>query len=401
MARGRTYRLGDYDGLWVRERKHDKVYELKLGGTSTTLHGVTTEKEAVAAWKAATLRAEQTGDNALPTPTRFALLADEFFDDFQRKIDVGRRSARTKLTYLSSYNLHVGPFFQDVLVHKIGSEDIVDYISDRREDGAAEFTINSEITVVRNVLKKGRRRKPRALFHDPFADLKGEDELPDQTPRKNWVRRVLRQDELNRLLDALDEDADVVELALVLAFCGLRRNEACGLLWRCVDLVDGIIHLDMQLAPPARGGKPTRVELKNKKPRDVILLPRAKEALMVRLAIENERGLGNPDDFVFTDLVRPGIPVDPDRVTRSIKAAAVKAGLHTTSAVGPQVLRRSAASLWASAGIQREVGAQMLGHAPEVWDANYVTPFRDAAERDEFRQRSLRIGFGKLLDEAA
>jgi hypothetical protein len=38
------------------------------------------------------------------------------------------------------------------------------------------------------------------------------------------------------------------------------------------------------------------------------------------------------------------------------------------------------------------------GHAPEFWDANYVTPFRDRAERDEFKGRPERIGFGQLLD---
>lgn len=397
MARGRTYQLNGYQGLWVRERKHDKAYELKLDGVSLTLHGVTTEKEAIARWKQATLRKDQTGENALPTPTKFEVLADEFFEDWDRKVAVGLRSARTGLTYVSAYNLHIAPFFADVLVHRIGSEDIVDYISDRREDGAADFTINGEISVIRNVLKKGRRRKPKALFHDPFADLKGENELPVQQPRKSWVRRVLRPDELEKLFNAMSDDLDLLELAVTIAFCGFRRNEACGLLWNCVDLVDGVVHLDLQLAPPERGGRPTRVELKNKKARDVILLPRVQEVLIRKLQIERERGLGDLEHFVFSDLARPGIPVDPNRVTKAIKAAAKRAGIH--GEIGPQVLRRSAASIWASAGVQREVGAQMLGHAPEVWDANYVTPFRDAAEREETRARLLRVGFGQLLDQ--
>ena len=119
------------------------------------------------------------------------------------------------------------------------------------------------------------------------------------------------------------------------------------------------------------------------------------EALERKLEIETKRGFGNLDDFVFTDFARPGIPVDPSRLTKQLKAAAVRAKIHGT--IGPQVLRRSAATIWASAGVQREVGAQMLGHAPEVWDANYVTPFRDAAEREAAKERLLRIGFGALL----
>jgi len=394
MARGKTTRVEGCPGLYTRQRASDMVYELKLGGITQTLLGVKTLKEATAVWKERTLKADQSGDAALPTPTKFAVVWADFLDRWDEMVAAGTRKASTKRTYLSAYSQHVGPWFSEMVMHRIGAEDIVDYISDRREDGASEWLINGEITLIRNVCKRARRRKPKAMFADPFADIE-EGELPWQQPREDGVRKVLRQDELEKLFSALAEDPDLAELAITIAFCGFRRNEALGLRWNCIDLVDGVVHLDKQLNPPKRGSAPSLTSLKNKRPRDVMLLPRVQEALERKLEIETKRGFGNLDDFVFTDFARPGIPVDPSRLTKQLKAAAVRAKIHGT--IGPQVLRRSAATIWASAGVQREVGAQMLGHAPEVWDANYVTPFRDAAEREAAKERLLRIGFGALL----
>ena len=398
MAAGDRFQVDGCEGLWQRETvKLGPRWELKLGGTSRTLKGVTTLKQAKAAWKAATLRADQTGDNPLPTVTKCGVLAEEFFERFQGLVNQELRSARTLKTYRSAYDLHVEPWFGNLDAQNISSEDVVDYISDRRETGVAEWTINGEVTVIRNMLKRGRRRKPKAMFHNPFDDI-DEIELPKQKARKSWVRRVLRADQLDRLFEAAAPEGDYVDLFEVIALGGFRRNEGCGLLWRCIDFVDGVIHLDLQLAPLISGKEPERVTLKNGEPRQVIMLPRMEEALQRKLKRELVKGFGGADDFAFTQTNEPGRPLNPSRVSQVMAAVADEAGLGN---VGPQVLRRSAASIWASAGIQREVGAQMLGHAPEVWDEHYVTPFRDKAERAEFRERSLKAGFGGLLEVSA
>ena len=397
MAAGKRTRVEGCEGLWMRQRAHDVVYELKLGGISQMIEGAKTLPQAKAVWKQRTLASEQTGEQAIPVPMTIDAVAHEFFDAFAVKVKAGLRSERTLDTYQRSWSLYLHPELTGQYVHKIHSDDIADYIGERRDDGAAEWTINAEITVLRNVLKRARKRKPKAMFHDPFADL-DEDELPRQKPRETWVKLALRPEQLDRLFVEATQEEDFAEAIRTLAFCGFRRNEACGLLWSCVDLVDGVIRLDKQLAPPVAGQPPRRVKLKNDKPREVILLPRIQNTLIAKLAIEQSKGFGQDSDFVFTKTANPGVPIDPEMLSKVVKRSATRAKLGL---VGPQVLRRSTASILASAGVQREVGARMLGHSPEVWDANYVCLFHDQAEREELRQRMHDFGFGAAEEVAA
>ena len=65
--------------------------------------------------------------------------------------------------------------------------------------------------------------------------------------------------------------------------------------------------------------------------------------------------------------------------------------------IGSQLRLRS--SVWRAERLPRKhwhgaAEAAHDGHALEVWDANYVTPFRDRAEREEFREspRADRVG---------
>ena len=321
MARGRTWQVAPYKGLWAREIKNGVVYELKLGGISQTLVGVRTEKEAIAAWKQATLKADQTGDNALPTPTKFSVVVAEFLVDFERQVALGDRSAKTLVTYQGNYR-HVGEYFDDMLCHRIQPEDLRDYIYERRLAKAALWSINGEVTIIRNTLRQARTRRPKAMHHDPFMDLpKGV--LPTQAPRETWERKVLRREELHRLVVAAASDEDFGALIAVLAFCGFRRNEACGLRWNEIALLEGKFMLREQLAPPKRGANANRTNLKNRKPREVPIPTIVREALIGKLQIEQARGFGQLDDFAFTRSTLPGVPVDPDRVTKAVKAAAL------------------------------------------------------------------------------
>lgn len=381
MAAGRRWRVEGCEGLWVRQRRDDVVYELKLGGISQVLNGVTTEKQAIAVWKQATLRADQTGDNALPTPTKFSVVAAEFLASFKREVDLGDRSAKTLRTYECNY-AHVGRYFNDIPCHKIRGDDLVDYIYGRREAGAATWSINGEVTIIRNVLRLARIRKPMAMHHDPFTQI-AKGVLPKQEPRKEWDRKVLRREELHTLVGAVAGDEDFEALVTVLAYCGFRRNEACGLRWHEIDFVEGKIMLNEQLAPPRKGANAERTKLKNEKPREVPMPTLVNETLIDKLAIEQARGFGQLGDFVFTRSTLPGVPVDPDRVTKVIAAAAKKAGLGK---VGPQVLRRSVATLLAEGTVKRHVAAAMLGHTVEVYDSVYVTPYRDGVAHKTLRE---------------
>jgi len=171
----------------------------------------------------------------------------------------------------------------------------------------------------------------------------------------------------------------------------MRLSECAGLLWSDLDLVvDREIKLTQQLAPPAKGVEPGHVPLKNKWARDVVLLDRALDALIAHLGREKTRGFGELDDFVFTQ--PNGRPLDPSTLADMVRAAATRANLGN---VGPQVLRRTTATVFAYADIPIHVAAKMLGNSPEVFVKHYVQVHKDAEAKQAIREALLKIeGFG-------
>jgi integrase len=124
--------------------------------------------------------------------------------------------------------------------------------------------------------------------------------------------------------------------------------------------------------------------------RSVVLLDRATEALLDQLQREQEKGLGGDGDFVFTTEV--GKPYCRNRISsKGIGGAARRAGVGN---VGAQVLRRSAATLRAYAGVPKHVAAKEMGHTPTVFERSYAKVYDDAQDMEETRKRLSSIGFG-------
>jgi hypothetical protein len=154
-----------------------------------------------------------------------------------------------------------------------------------------------------------------------------------------------------------------------------------------------MIHIRSQLAPLKKGEPPRRVKLKSRaSARSVVLLERATEALLDQLRSEQEKGFGHAEDFVFTTGAGTGRPYCRNRISsKGIGQAARKAGLGK---VGAQVLRRSAATLRAYAGVPKHVAAREMGHTPSVFERSYAKAYGDAQDMEETRTRLSSIGFG-------
>jgi hypothetical protein len=93
---------------------------------------------------------------------------------------------------------------------------------------------------------------------------------------------------------------------------------------------------------------------------------------------------------VFTTAA--GRPYCRNRISsKGIGQAARKAGLGKA---GAQVLRRSAATLRAYAGVPKHVAAKEMGHTPTVFERSYAKVYEDAQDMEETRTRLASIGFG-------
>lgn len=55
------------------------------------------------------------------------------------------------------------------------------------------------------------------------------------------------------------------------------------------------------------------------------------------------------------------------------------------------------ATATAHARVPVVIAAALTGHSPQVYDAHYAKPFRDAEEREKVRNSLASIGFGNAV----
>jgi integrase len=388
----RRWRVADgkYPGLWAR-RLADRsiVYEIKIKQNdeqrSESLPKGTTERQAITEWKKLTA-ARDDGGAPLAKNKRLAEVASEALADLKAKGEAGLRSARSHSLYEYRWATYIKPMLGTKTIGKITAADVLRLIAKLRKHGRSEWTIHGIVTVLRFMLRHARHAG--YMTNDPFATI-APDDLPRQEARETFDPRVLRSDEIEKLLVNVTESNR--NAVVVAAYTGLRASEVCGLVWEDVSLLDGTVTVRAQLAKHSRGETPRRTSrLKSKASRrEVPLVERAAEALRAQYERERKAGRGEDGDWVFA--TASGRPIDRHRLRTATINAATKARLgHVT----PQVLRRSVATATAHAKLPVVVASALTGHSPQVYDKHYAKPFRDAEERAKVRESLASIGFG-------
>jgi integrase len=110
------------------------------------------------------------------------------------------------------------------------------------------------------------------------------------------------------------------------------------------------------------------------------------EALANQLELEVAKGLGQPDDLIFTQA--SGRPMTRGLILKAVRRAARIAGVKVT----PKTLRTSFLTGAAHAGIAAVEIATKTGNSPAVIDRFYVKPIRTAAQEDENMRRMIEYG---------
>ena len=178
------------------------------------------------------------------------------------------------------------------------------------------------------------------------------------------VGRTLTVQEARALLDAA-VGTPLAAMWTVMVYLGLRPGEAAGLAWDDVDLDRGIVHVRRARKRDERGGGRCGLD-QDRVVRAVSLeaAPPLVSALRAHRTAQHHQRLAagemwaNPDALVFTSPT--GRPSDPAAVRRELAKIVARAGLDPT--LRPNVLRHTAASLMADAGIPIEEVADQLGH---------------------------------------
>ena len=158
---------------------------------------------------------------------KFDELAEDFLRDYrinQRKsLDKGREKRQD----------HLKRYFEGYRVPDITTPKIEAYIENRIDEGAANATINRELSALKRMLNLGARQTPPKVDRVPYIPM-----LKENNVRKGFFEHA----EFMALRDALPS---YLKGFVTFAYkTGWRVSEITGLTWNQVDLDNGIVRLE-------------------------------------------------------------------------------------------------------------------------------------------------------------
>lgn len=333
------------------------------------------------------------GEIVAPSKVTLRDVVAEYLSGLESLVASGERAERTVERYRQHLETHVVPEIGSLPIQKVSPDHLAHLVRTCREKGLAPWTIKGMLTPLGRVFAVSLRRG--LISENPLARLQPE-ELPKGIAKD--PPRTLSREEIARLLvSAADRYRPIIGVAVL---AGLRQQEVLGLRWAEVDFKGGVIRVRHQLTRGTREVPPRSVRLKTKAGiRDVVLLPDLASLLRVHLrAVQAERGLPRPEDFVFT--TSTGAPFNYRNVsTRGLTKAADAAGLNGegVATLTFHDLRHTYGSHLAQSGLD-PVGVQrQMGHArPSITMDIYVHEFETARRREQVSER-LVLALGGLV----
>ena len=399
------------DGTWAYEFDTFKREPSgKVEQRRTTLTEITTDEEALEMWGALRRDVKQGKLPVAKGDLRLDSLAVEMFIELERDVERGTLAEGTLRNYKGDWANHVQPYFDNCKVKDISHRELIDWLKwvedkpgrgldeDGQPNTMSAYSVNNAWNVVRNLMRFAFEREYLPL--NPCLRVPRKNK-PVQQPRRSYVIRandtILHDDELTTLLDYMREKEEpFVGATTLLAYTGMRLREGTGL--RPADHVGSRILLGEQLLPLRKGEAPRygkrkeeRLGIFKRLYRVVPVMPRLEQELVLQSLREPEGS-----QFLFTAIESPGTrPIDGATLTRAIARSGERSGVGR---ITPKDLRRTAACIFAAAGIDRQVASQILGHTPEVYDASYARAWADEREQEKVVSMLTDYRFG-LVDE--
>ena len=175
-----------------------------------------------------------------PAEMSFSKAAREYLE---RGLSAKGKRWRPATLSAETYNVrHLLPAFGRRLITDIRPNDITNYQSSRRSEGAAAKTIDLEYSTLRSILS----------HHDQWAKVQRK---VSQLGEEHDAGRALSADEVQRLLEAaaVSRSRSIQPAIVVSLHTGLRNQELRLLRWRQVDLVDGNVTVGDSKTKSGRG----------------------------------------------------------------------------------------------------------------------------------------------------
>jgi integrase len=358
------------DGLWLRGGECWYLDTSVRGRRIRRPLKTTNRQEALTRARQLVAELERTGPRILRSErTTFNDLADLILQDYGRN---DRKSTGKLVTVLQ----HLRVAFGGWQAAHIGPDDIADYIDRRKEEGAANGTVNRELAALKRSFSLAVRRRRLSLAHIPPIDL-----LKEAAPRAGFFEREQFEAVRHYLPGPLQA---VVTVAYI---TGWRiKSEILKLEWRQVSFTAETIRLDPGTT-------------KNDEGRLFVMTPELRAVLLEQRAATEalQQATGQIIPLVFH---RKGRPIKAFR--RSWINACRRAGIPDRI---PHDFRRTAVRNLERAGVSRSVAMKMVGHKTESIYRRYAivseSDLREAARKLAAVEQGARNGGHHGADDQA
>ena len=210
---------------------------------------------------------------------------------------LGGVKPRTADLYKSVVSVKINPRLGALKLDGLTPHAVQTYFNNLTKEGLAPKTVKN----VHGILHKALQQ---AIINGYIKNNPADSTILPRVSRREL--KPLDENQISTFLKAI-QDHEYGDLFTVTLFTGMRKGEALGLLWDCVDLESGILKVDKQLQL-IRGskGQYQMVPTKNSKARTITLAPSVVKVLhsVRRKQLENKMLYGSAwedSGFVFTN----------------------------------------------------------------------------------------------------
>lgn len=264
----------------------------------------------------------------------------------QKRATGARSSVRA---YEVNLRLHVLPALGDSLLAEITPPMITALFYRLQAEGLAEKTLHLIWNITGEIFSTAVQDE--ILDHSPMTKARRPAASKDAIVDRQAL--AYTAEELQHILEAIRQEPLVWRaLALLLAMTGLRRGEACGLQWDCVDFVTGQITVKRNVQP-CKGGVYVTTP-KTGRERTVLAPP---DVLDLLRQLRQEQPV--TVRWVFAR-PRSTEPINPNSVTNHFRQMGRRYGLEDFH---PHKLRHTFASVAIERGADVAAVSQCLGHS--------------------------------------
>lgn len=276
---------------------------------------------------------------------KFSEFAENWFNTYA----VANVRESTQIRYRELIDIHLAPFFGDIILKNITAEKAQQYLSQRVKEGKfSAATINRSRTLLYQIMNHAVQWK--YIYENPVQFVKALKIIKKEM-------NFLNKDEIIKLLQNVPKKYYVFFLMTV--YTGMRKGELLGAKWKNLDWNNNTYFVRESFSR----GKFVEPKSRTSK-RNIVLSPIVIEELKSHKAQQNIQRLQEGDKWHNLDIIFAtplGKPIDPGNLEKRIfKPTLKRAGIKN---IRFHDLRHTNVSLRIEAGEHPKRIQQQLGHS--------------------------------------